>query len=204
MQTDLTILDIVTVPDEKPFDIGPNGLIVNGAPTFEQWRKFGDTLRDIKNAVQWAVGDWINYGETHYGEKYAQALDETKYAYGTLRNYASIAERVDLSHRVTGLSWSHHAAVAPLSPDEQTEVLQEAKHSRLGRDDVKELVDKKLGRSKTTGKPAPAAQNRAEFEAHWYEGEWDVSIKDGDTICQLKHDHPDATVTVVVTWPAPR
>lgn len=129
----------------KPFEIGPTGLVVNGKPTFKEWYDFGLNLREIKTAVQWAVGDWINYGEEHYPDRYAQAQDETKYAYGTLRNYASIAARVDCHTRVTGLSWSHHAAVAALPADQQTEVLMQAKTERLSRDDLKPIVKKKLG-----------------------------------------------------------
>lgn len=185
------------VEPPKPFDVGPYGLVVNGKPTFQEWYDFGLNLREIKTAIQWAVGDWINYGEEHYPDRYAQAEDETKYAYGTLRNYASIAARVDCHTRVTGLSWSHHAAVAALPQEQQTEVLAMAKTERLSRDDIKPIVQEKLGKP-----PAPKVE-RATFEAE-YTFEYGIKLsKSVDAERFLKAiKHKDATITVTVTYPA--
>lgn len=139
-----SVLNVIETHDWQvypdPFQITPLGLRVNGSPTFEQWADFGMTLRGIKNAVQWAVGDWCNYGESAYGEKYVQAINETHYAYGTLRNYASVAARVDLSHRVTELSWSHHAVVVSEPPERQETLLSRAVKEKLGRDDLSAIV----------------------------------------------------------------
>lgn len=41
-------------------------------------------MRYIEGAVQWWVGDWLNFGERKYGEKYAQGMDATGYAYQTV------------------------------------------------------------------------------------------------------------------------
>ena len=32
------------------------------------------------------IGDWLNYGERKWGEKYKEALEKTGYDYQTLRN----------------------------------------------------------------------------------------------------------------------
>lgn len=124
----------------EPFELSPQGLVVHGSPTFEQWATFGGRLFGIKSAVQWAMGDWINYGETRWGEKYAQALDVFDLDYGYLRNLAWIASRFDLSRRRVTLSWSHHAVTAPLETAQQDGLLLEAQTKQLSRDDLRERV----------------------------------------------------------------
>lgn len=98
------------------FCISRTGLTVTGAPTYEDWAAIGETLRFLEGAIQWALGDWLNYGEHRWGEKYAQAVDEKDYDYdyGTLRNLAWVAGSIDLSFRNDNLTFAHHMQVAPL------------------------------------------------------------------------------------------
>ncbi len=112
----------------EPFEIAPLGLRVHGRPTLKQWIEFGRKLWGIRRALQWTIGDWLNYGEsrTDWGEKYAQALDEMDFDYGYLRNMASVAQKFDLSRRRDKLSWSHHQAVAALPAPEQDTWLKRA------------------------------------------------------------------------------
>jgi hypothetical protein len=112
----------------EPFEITPLGLRVHGHPTLQQWIAFGRKLRGIRSALQWTIGDWLNYGESRHdwGEKYAQALDETEFDYGYLRNMASIAGKFQASRRHDKLSWSHHQAVAALPEPEQDTWLKQA------------------------------------------------------------------------------
>ena len=60
------------VPDDM-FVVNPDGLVINQDPTFEQWQAFGRRLFEMGNAVQWATGDWLVYGEAKgdWGETYA-------------------------------------------------------------------------------------------------------------------------------------
>lgn len=97
------------------FTVTEVGLEINGEPTFEKWEAFGKTLQFLERTVQFAIGDWINYGEHRWGEKYAQAVDETGNSQGTLRNYAWASGRVNLSLRSDKLKFNHHVLVAPLS-----------------------------------------------------------------------------------------
>jgi hypothetical protein len=76
-------------------------------------------LGEIGRACQWWIGDWLNYGERAYGEKYAQGMAATGYELQTLTNMAWVAARVEISRRREILSWSHHAEVAALESDEQ-------------------------------------------------------------------------------------
>lgn len=109
MSTDLTI----------PGRISATALALPDDLAFEDWERTGEQLRLITEACQWWVGDWLNYGERNYGEKYAQALDHTDYDYGTLATFAWVAKHVEVSTRIETLSWSHHRQVAPLGPADQ-------------------------------------------------------------------------------------
>lgn len=110
-------------------------------PTYDDWLEFGKKLFILKQAVQWAIGDWINYGESHYGEKYAQALDVTDVSLHTLQNYAWLAKSFDTSRRRENLSWSHHEAVSGIKDiSEQDDLLDIAEHQQLGRDELRDLV----------------------------------------------------------------
>ena len=108
------------------FKLAETGLIVDGDPTYEEWEDCGEFLKQAEKAVQFWIGDWLNYGERKWGEMYAQAVEETGYDEGTLRNYKYVAGAIDLSLRNDKLSFQHHIAVAPLPPEQQKNLLEKA------------------------------------------------------------------------------
>jgi len=77
------------------------------------------------DGIAWEMGDWACERPTRYGDmtRLAEKLDVPR---GTLKNRASVARRIDPSRRRDGLSWSHHAEVAGLEPEEGDAVLAEA------------------------------------------------------------------------------
>ncbi|NIQ88784.1 MAG: DUF1016 domain-containing protein [Deltaproteobacteria bacterium] len=108
------------------FQFTPTGLVIEGQPTFELWQAVGLKLQAMKNAIQWWIGDWLNYGEARWGEMYAQAVEQTSYTEGSLANMKWVASKVQPSQRNEQLSYSHHIAVAPLPPEEQEQLLTKA------------------------------------------------------------------------------
>ena len=62
--------------------------------------------------VQWWIGDWLNYGERCYGEKYREGVELFQLAKGTLKNYAYVAGNIQSSGRHNDLSFSVHSEVA--------------------------------------------------------------------------------------------
>ncbi len=129
------------------FELTATGLLPTMEPTFKQWQSCGRELylehkRTEKRTlqIQFAIGDWLNYGEGHYGETYAQALDETEYTYGTLRNFKYVSEHVQMSSRNDNLSYKHHAAVAPLDTPKQREWLSKAQAEGMSADALYEKV----------------------------------------------------------------
>jgi hypothetical protein len=125
---------LAAVPDvtysEQALELAPG-------TTFERWVEIGSMLGRISRAMPWLIGDWIEYGESRYGEKYAQALDATGLDYSTLSNYAYVCRRIEPSRRREHLSFSVHAEVASLPPDEQDRWLDRAEQEGLRTRDVR-------------------------------------------------------------------
>jgi hypothetical protein len=96
------------------FSLRPTGLIVRGKPSFEEWSQCGVLLHRMEGAVQWWIGDWLNYGERTYGRKYSEALSTLSLEEGTLRNYAFVAGNIQLSRRRDNVSFSVHSEAAAL------------------------------------------------------------------------------------------
>ena len=98
---------------------------------YEDWIEQGRKLGLIGRSVGWWIGDWLMYGNAAYGERYARAARVTGYDVQTLMNMVYVASRVETSRRRENLSWSHHAEVAALTPEEQDRWLDRAEIDRL-------------------------------------------------------------------------
>lgn len=123
----------LAISDPK-FSITPTGIQFNGELSFEEWESLGQELAPIGKSIGFIIGDWINYGESRWGDKYEEAIMRTGMAYQTLRNYAYVARRVQLSCRHDKLGFEHHYVVAKLkNPDEQEHWLDMAAKHRLGK-----------------------------------------------------------------------
>ncbi len=90
------------------FRLTPTGLSVSGNPTFEDFDQIGQLLRRVHAGYQWWWGDWLNYGEGAYGERFSQALEATDWEESTLRQYAWVAKNVPLENRIDGIAFGHY------------------------------------------------------------------------------------------------
>ncbi|MDP9475444.1 MAG: hypothetical protein M3R38_07100 [Actinomycetota bacterium] len=122
MSSDLALPGVIT---ERSLELPPN-------LSFEEWAKCGQTLKGIDAAVKWWVGDWLNYGEERFPERWAQAVDATDYDVHTLRKAAWVASRVPRGTRRESLSYRHHEMTAALPPEEREKWLDEAEPERPG------------------------------------------------------------------------
>lgn len=118
----------------------PLGLALKKGLPYEEWEQIGVTLEDIREGVNWWVGDWLNYGDAEYGEKYTQAVQHTGKAVQTLMNMAFVAKAIPISRRRETLSFSIHAEVAGLTARQQNAVLDEAEKENWTRDEVRRRV----------------------------------------------------------------
>jgi hypothetical protein len=110
--------DVVVIPGR--------GLQLTPRLSFDRWLSVGRQLADIYTSSAWCLGDWLVYGEASYDGRYRDAIEQTSLDYQTLRNYAWVVRRFDLSRRRDSLSFAHHAEVAALPQVEQEYWLRKA------------------------------------------------------------------------------
>jgi hypothetical protein len=124
-----------------------------------QWIAVGRRLGAISRSNQWWLGDWLRYGAAKWGEKYAEAAKITGYDVRSLANIASLAGCFAISRRRDNLTWSHHAVVAALDPDEQDRWLDMAATERLSVADLRiELRSVERQRDERQGAHAQPAE----------------------------------------------
>ena len=95
-----------------------------------EWVDCGRRLGSVGRSVAWWIGDWLQYGNVRYGERYPRAAKITGYDTQSLMNMVWVASRFASDRRRDGLSWSHHAEVAALAPAEQEVWLDRAESVR--------------------------------------------------------------------------
>ncbi len=127
-----------------------------------EWRAAGRRLGAIGRCSQWWIGDWLRYGASRWGERYAEAAKVTGYDVASLRNMAWVAGQFDLSLRSDKLTWSHHVLLAPLEPDEQRQWLARALRERLSVADLR--LELRAARDDTSPPSAGGDEGRADAD----------------------------------------
>jgi len=98
------------------------------ADWLEEGRQIAERERALarrQDTLAWEMGDWAVRQCSGYGDM-KQAAAALGVNLGTLKNRASVSRRVDASRRRDDLSWSHHAEVASLVPEDGDALLDEA------------------------------------------------------------------------------
>lgn len=159
-------------------------LVLAPSLTFEQWEAIGGTLATMERGVNWWVGDWLNFGEKRYGEKYAQVTEGSQWRLQSLMNMASVAGRIPPDARRPALSWTCHRLVAYLDAPERDRILDDAERGGWGSREVEDAVRALRNEvSKPKALPAIAPQRESADSV--------PARVDGDT--------PDIQPAVVVT-----
>jgi hypothetical protein len=140
---------------EKPAAITPVSWVTHRELSLAEWATAGRNLGAIGRCNQWWLGDWIRYGNTRFGERYARAATITGYDPQSLMNMVRVASRFEISRRRENLFWSHHEAVASLDPDEQNHWLDLALTRKLT---VADLRIELRGRGGSEAKPRASAR----------------------------------------------
>jgi hypothetical protein len=107
------------------------------AISLSQWVADGQRLGAIGRGVNWWLGDWLRFGNAKFGERYVRASRITGYDVQTLMNMVYVASRFDADRRRERLSWSHHAELAALEPEDQEQWLTRAEDERLSVRDLR-------------------------------------------------------------------
>ncbi|MGW7823542.1 LmbU family transcriptional regulator [Streptomyces puniciscabiei] len=86
---------------------------------YDEWERAGRQLADVLDSSSWWLGDWLVYGKDHYTDRYQRGIRAAGLSYQTLRNYAWVSRRFDLTRRRPALSFQHHAELASMPVAEQ-------------------------------------------------------------------------------------
>ena len=120
------------------FSMSRIGLQTTSEPTYDEWLVFMQRAKELDGFTNWIIGDGLNLGEHKWGEKYAQAIDDTQA--DTWKSYAWVSNKVNLSTRVDKLTWSHHREVAKFEEPEQKHWLGLAKKHGWGVLELKKAI----------------------------------------------------------------
>jgi len=136
----------------EPARVTPNGLQITPGIDFDSWMLMGRRITGISNACAWCLGDWLVYGERAFSARYKTALAATSLDYQTLRNYAWVARRFEMSRRRDTLSFQHHAEVAALPEAHQDLWLLRAERARWSRNELRRRLgaERRLQRMRQT------------------------------------------------------
>lgn len=127
-------------------------------PEMDNWLEYGLTLAVEQSPIQWRMGQWLVTGEKLYGNKaYWQAELLTGYNRAALRKFVLVTEQVRL--RNEELSWSHHLAVAHLSPEKQSEWLTRALVGNLSVRDLQASIKCQEPKTDTESRSASGIRN---------------------------------------------
>jgi hypothetical protein len=126
--------ELAKIDDFSPVNFGdhfrvtPTGLDIIGEPSFSVCQQFWASLRTLERGLQFAIGDAAKYLRRRFGERADQIIsDATGWSFETLRAYEWTADSVPTEVRhMDVLTYSHHQAVAKLSPREQRQWLDKA------------------------------------------------------------------------------
>jgi hypothetical protein len=116
------------------------GLCFPDRMSFEGWERAGRRVFDLHDSSSWCLGDWLIYGQEMYADRYKRAIEMAGLDYQTLRNYAWVARRFELSRRREKLSFQHHAEVVPLPVPDQEDWLDRAEQGGWSRNELRRQV----------------------------------------------------------------
>jgi hypothetical protein len=118
------------------------GMRFNSRMPYELWSALGPRIAARANASRWWLGDWLVFGERHYGSRYRVAIETTGLDYQTLRNYAMVARRFEPSRRRDNLSFQHHAELCSLPDQDQDRWLDLAAQHQWSRRELRSRLQR--------------------------------------------------------------
>lgn len=132
----------LTHGDHGPYSVKDREIVFKQETTQQEWETITRQLSEVFShtgiahvRIGFLLGDALNYGERHFSEECAQAIDATRehmrLSIKTMQNFQWIAGKIAPQDRHELLSMAHHEAVAKLDPSQQRELLDEAQSEAL-------------------------------------------------------------------------
>lgn len=119
-----------------PYQTTLVGTEVTRPSTEKEWENYGQILKRVEEAKQWAIGDWLldgmNHFEAEHGKNkkyegtglYEKAEWLTEIPKNSLMKFKSITDLFEFCHRRQNLTFEHHRTVAYLK---KVEVVKDKK-----------------------------------------------------------------------------
>lgn len=95
------------------------------------WIAIGRGLATSKRHIDWLIGDWVQFGRTHFPEQIELALGEVVDDNQTLRRIEKTVRAFPPHLRDESLSFDHHAHVADMPAQEALPLLKRAHDQNL-------------------------------------------------------------------------
>ena len=127
---------------------------------FEQWEHVGEVLRGHRkkseteyNSRLWWLADWLNWGDGFFGERHAQALDQTDYSGESLNDIARVGRAFPFSERqpVDKVSFWMHDEVASLPETSRFALVARAAEEGLTRRELRGIAAEERNRKEDGG-----------------------------------------------------
>ncbi len=128
------------VPQGEHFTLARTGLTMKEGASFEEWRRMYEALLRIEGAIQWWIGDLLNYEGGKYGSMYVEAIKTSGAAYQTLRNYKWVAKAIEMSARADNLGWKAHERIAALPENVRKETIDLAAEEKWTEREARKYV----------------------------------------------------------------
>lgn len=114
---------------------------------YERWQHLAESIQLVSGSLNWIVGDVLNYGESRYGEKYAQAVDVMGWAVQRAKDACWVANKIPHERRNPNVSWTAHRHAAHLDPEQQTYWLNMAEETGCSSSELFQAI-KEAGQGK--------------------------------------------------------
>lgn len=134
----------VNLPDDRTVVLTPTAMVFSPSCSYNTWKARGTQMSNVietfSKHLRWWIGDWIIYGETVWPDKYTQALEESMYSYGTLRNCVYVCRKIPRENRRETLSFEHHYQVCSMTEDERDHWLNLAENNNWSLAEFKRAI----------------------------------------------------------------
>ncbi len=135
------------------------GLVIPQDITNDEWVAFYSVISNVKQSIQFIIGDWFAYGADKFKHSYAQIAEATGYKESTVETFASVCRNVPRLTRVNSLGFSHHRVVSTLAPNRQIEALNHAVENQLSARDLQQYLTEKKSRKSGVKKAVKIVYN---------------------------------------------
>src|SRR4030095_12168181 len=150
---------------------------------YDEWRVIGLRLALFKEFTNFALGDWLCYGEAQpWGDRYTQAASDTGIPEDRLMILKYVSSRVTILVRNKNLKWSFHKEVAKLEPKEQKDWLDRAEKEGWQLKDLRDkLAAAGLRKARVSHETVPLAETEIPREEYEPDEDYDCHVEPLET-----------------------